>query len=190
MEYKEYYKIIDGVEVISDCQVIELDGVTISNPSEAQIYAAGWRDYVRPEPVHVPADAPDYEEVAQAMKVQMAPVLESLSDEQALPVAALYVTWVELLQAGKSVPAGTRCWDDGRLWKCKQAHVPQDDWRPEATPALWYEVSDDPWPAWKQPIDATEAYPQGAHVSHVEKHWESDVDNNVWEPGVYGWTEK
>ena len=21
------------------------------------------------------------------------------------------------------------------------------------------------------------------------KHWTSDVDSNVWEPGVYGWTE-
>ena len=29
----------------------------------------------------------------------------------------------------------------------------------------------------------------GAKVSHSEKKWTSDLDNNVWEPGVYGWTE-
>ena len=28
-----------------------------------------------------------------------------------------------------------------------------------------------------------------AKVSHNGKHWTSDVAANVWEPGVYGWTE-
>ena len=45
------------------------------------------------------------------------------------------------------------------------------------------------WPAWVQPSGSTDAYPAGAKVSHVERHWTSDVDANVWEPGVYGWTE-
>ena len=26
-------------------------------------------------------------------------------------------------------------------------------------------------------------------TSHNGKHWTSDADGNVWEPGVYGWTE-
>ena len=30
---------------------------------------------------------------------------------------------------------------------------------------------------------------KGAKVSRNSKHWISDVDNNVWEPGVYGWSE-
>ena len=34
-----------------------------------------------------------------------------------------------------------------------------------------------------------DAYPLGAKVSHNEKHWTSTVENNVWEPGVYGWEE-
>lgn len=40
-----------------------------------------------------------------------------------------------------------------------------------------------------QPIGAHDAYSAGAKVSHSEKKWTSDLDNNVWEPGVYGWTE-
>ena len=36
---------------------------------------------------------------------------------------------------------------------------------------------------------STDAYPKGAKVSHNGKHWISDLDANVWEPGVYGWTE-
>ena len=41
----------------------------------------------------------------------------------------------------------------------------------------------------KQPTGAQDAYAKGAKVSHNGKHWISDVDNNVWEPGVYGWSE-
>ena len=42
------------------------------------------------------------------------------------------------------------------------------------------------WPKWAQPIGAHDAYTAGAKVSHSEKKWTSDLDNNVWEPGVYG----
>ena len=38
-------------------------------------------------------------------------------------------------------------------------------------------------------MGAHDAYSAGAKVSHGEKHWISDQDGNVWEPGVYGWTE-
>ena len=51
---------------------------------------------------------------------------------------------------------------------------------------------DDPaeeWPEWRQPQGAHDAYALGAKVSHNGKHWTSDVAANVWEPGVYGWTE-
>lgn len=33
------------------------------------------------------------------------------------------------------------------------------------------------------------SYPKGAKVSHNSKHWISTAENNVWEPGVYGWEE-
>jgi hypothetical protein len=29
----------------------------------------------------------------------------------------------------------------------------------------------------------------GDKVAHNSKIWESIVDNNAWEPGVYGWKE-
>ena len=34
---------------------------------------------------------------------------------------------------------------------------------------------------------AHDAYNIGDKVTHNGKTWVSDVDNNVWEPGVYGW---
>lgn len=66
---------------------------------------------------------------------------------------------------------------------------PQSDWHPADTPALWKKVSIEEWPAWIQPIGASDAYMKGDHTAHNDKHWESEVDNNVWEPGVYGWRE-
>lgn len=38
-------------------------------------------------------------------------------------------------------------------------------------------------------VGAHDAYSKDAKVSHNGKHWTSTVDSNVWEPGVYGWTE-
>ena len=40
-----------------------------------------------------------------------------------------------------------------------------------------------------QPTGAHDAYGFGAKVSHNGKKWTSDVENNTWEPGVFGWTE-
>lgn len=45
------------------------------------------------------------------------------------------------------------------------------------------------YPEWVQPTGAHDAYEQGAKVSHNGKKWTSDIAANVWEPGVYGWTE-
>lgn len=80
---------------------------------------------------------------------------------------------------------------NGNLYKCVQAHRSQADWKPENTPALWTKIGDptEEYPEWSQPIGAHDAYPLGAKVSHNGEKWTSDVANNVWEPGVYGWTE-
>lgn len=80
---------------------------------------------------------------------------------------------------------------NGELYRCVQDHTSQEDWTPDKTASLWTKIADpaEEWPAWVQPIGAHDAYNQGDKVSHKDKHWTSDVDANVWEPGVYGWTE-
>lgn len=84
-----------------------------------------------------------------------------------------------------------RRYTDGKLYKCVQAHTSQADWTPDKTASLWTPVSDpaEEWPEWSQPVGAHDAYSKDAKVSHNGKHWTSTVDSNVWEPGVYGWTE-
>ena len=77
------------------------------------------------------------------------------------------------------------------LYKCVQAHTSQADWTPDTAASLWSKTSDpaEEWPEWSQPVGAHDAYEKDAKVSHNGKHWKSDVASNVWEPGVYGWTE-
>ena len=80
---------------------------------------------------------------------------------------------------------------NGELFRCVQAHTSQADWTPDATASLWKKIGDptEEWPAWSQPIGAHDAYNSGDKVSQTGKHWTSNIDANVWEPGVYGWTE-
>ena len=80
---------------------------------------------------------------------------------------------------------------NGRLYKCIGDHTSQADWAPDVAVSLWAPTSDpaEEYPAWSQPVGAHDAYNTGDKVSHNEKHWISNVDSNVWEPGVYGWTE-
>lgn len=81
---------------------------------------------------------------------------------------------------------------NGLLYRCVQAHTSQATWTPEAAASLWTRIADpaQEWPEWIQPTGAHNAYAKGAKVTHAGKRWVSDVDANVWEPGVYGWTEQ
>ena len=112
-------------------------------------------------------------------------IVSTFTDENALKVIELYPKWTE----GVAVSAGGRYQFNDRLYKCVQAHTTQADWTPDVTPALWVIVSLEEWPEWVQPTGAHDAYAKGAKVTHSGKKWTSDVDANVWEPGVYGWSE-
>lgn len=108
------------------------------------------------------------------------------SDEKALENIYLYPKW----EADIDVAKDERRRDGDTLYKCIQPHHTQADWEPHLTPALWAVVSLDEWPEWVQPTGAHDAYNKGDKVSHNGKHWVSDADANIWEPGVYGWTEQ
>lgn len=112
----------------------------------------------------------------------------SLSDTDALQAVELFPRWDG---DSHNYAVGDRVSYESVLYKCLQAHTSQASWTPADSPSLWVRV-DDPsqeWPEWVQPLGSTDAYPMGAKVSHNSKHWISDIDANVYEPGVYGWTE-
>lgn len=112
----------------------------------------------------------------------------SLSDEVALTGVELFPRWNG---EGVEYKADERVSYNGILFKCLQAHTSQATWIPTDAPSLWAKVLiPDPQviPEWEQP-DSTNPYMKGDKVTHNEKTWQSDIDNNVWEPGVYGWSE-
>ena len=114
--------------------------------------------------------------------------IEYLTDEQALTVAVLYPEWM----SGKEMKRGYRCRYNYVLYKCLMDHTSQDDWTPDVAPSLWTKVliddNDDTIQEWEQP-ESTNPYSRGDKVKHNDKIWESEYDNNVWEPGVFGWSE-
>lgn len=183
-----YYKIIGDRQVFSACKTIQTnDGTWISNPSEERILESGWLPYVPPEVIPEPQEEPGFGEVIEAVKRMLSSSAEDLSDEEALGVAALFPTWESLI--GKTVESGKRVWDDGHLWRVIQTHTEQADWRPEVASALFAVVSLEEWPEWVQPTGAHDAYMTGDKVTHNGKRWVCESDNNVYEPGVYGWKE-
>ena len=111
-----------------------------------------------------------------------------LDDEDALEAVELFQRWNG---DGVKYAAGDRVSYEGTLFKCLTAHTSQASWTPHDSPSLWVRVDNpaEEWPEWVQPLGSTDAYPLGAKVSHNEKHWISDYDSNIWEPGVFGWSE-
>ena len=90
--------------------------------------------------------------------------------------------------------------DDGVLYRSitgTQERPTELLYHPKYVPTLLVKVEEEggeeapseEYPEWVRPTGAHDAYAQGAKVSHNGKKWTSDIAANVWEPGVYGWTE-
>lgn len=122
-------------------------------------------------------------ERARELRALIEQATMSLNDEDALSGIELFPMW----KTATSYAIDARVQYNDILYKCVQAHISQSDWTPDVTPALWTQVSLEEWPEWKQPTGAQDAYAKGDKVTHNDIHWTSDVDANVWEPGVYGW---
>lgn len=127
-------------------------------------------------------------ETHEALRPYIEKAAASLDDNDAVNAVKLFPTWT----IGVSVTVGERYQYADKLYKCLQAHTTQADWKPEDSPSLWVGISDpaEEWPEWSQPVGAHDAYAAGDKVSHNGKNWKSTCDGNVWEPGVYGWTEE
>ena len=110
-----------------------------------------------------------------------------LDDTDAVDAPELYPAWDG---NGVRYTAGQRIRDGDKLYRVVQTHTSQQDWSPANTPALFTEVAKPgEIPEWNQPTGAQDAYMKGDKVRHNDKVWQSNTDNNVWEPGIYGWDE-
>lgn len=124
---------------------------------------------------------------AYALRAMIEKASASLNDDDALEAVELFPNWSDFAEYA----VGDRVRYEDTLYKCLQAHTAQPDWNPVDAVSLWAKVLiPDPEviPEWEQP-DSTNPYMKGDKVKHNGKTWASLIDNNTWEPGVYGWTE-
>ncbi len=126
-------------------------------------------------------------ERARQLRAVIESLAETLDDESAAESVELFPIWA----TDTDYAVGDRRRYEGLLYKCLQAHTSQETWNPADAPSLWAKVlNPDPGeiPEWEQP-ESTNPYMMGDKVRHNEKIWISVIDNNVWEPGIYGWDE-
>lgn len=124
---------------------------------------------------------------AELYRRQMVDGAKDLPDEEAVKVPMLYDRW----QAGKDYEIGLRLYYEGKLYKVLQAHTSHEAYTPDIAVSLYAEVLiPDPSviPEWVQP-SSTNPYMKGDKVRHNGKVWISDIDYNVYEPGIAGWSE-
>lgn len=119
-------------------------------------------------------------------------ILESLqfSEKDANDISSVYPEW----HTETAYESGAYVNFNDVLYRCLLSHTSQDDWNPVDANTLWkkvelVEVEEDIISKWSQPLGSVDAYMAGDKVVHNNKTWISSIDNNVWEPGVYGWTE-
>lgn len=106
----------------------------------------------------------------------------TLTDEAALEVVEMFPQWV-----ARAYGIGERVRYQGILYKCVQAHPQNKTYTPDAAVSLWARVINEGIPEWVQP-DSTNPYMKGDKVTHNGQTWISDIDYNVFEPGVAGWS--
>lgn len=124
---------------------------------------------------------------AEAIRKSIYGLAEGADNEKLIDNMAAFPYWNP---NGMEYKAGDILQDDGKLYRVIQPHRSQADWKPSLVPALFKEISLDEYPEWEQPQGAHDAYAKGAKCSHKGKHWISDRDGNIWEPGVFGWIEE
>lgn len=126
-------------------------------------------------------------ERARRIRKQIETMAQDLNDETALDYKELFKNWSN----GEAYELGDKVRYEGNLYRCLNPHTSQETWTPADAPSLWARVlieNPDVISEWVQP-DSTNPYMTGDKVSHNGKTWVCSIDNNVWEPGVYGWVE-
>lgn len=122
---------------------------------------------------------------AKELRAQFVKLREMATDEMSLQVPNLYPNW----KSDTEYVVGERLLYNEVLYKVLQAHTSQSNWTPDVATSLFAKIlipDENVIPQWEQP-DSTNPYMTGDKVMHKDDTWISSIDNNIWEPGVYGW---
>lgn len=111
--------------------------------------------------------------------------------EDMMAVASVFPAY----EVGKAYKAkdvfsyGVNSVGDPQLYQVLLDHTSAAEWAPDTAASLYKAigVTEEGYPEWVQPLGTSDAYNTGDIVSHNGTLYKSNCDNNVWEPGVYGW---
>ena len=135
----------------------------------------------------------DRMQAAEQLRRALQMFAATLTETQALEVASVYPAWEtgRAYETGDILQYGVNSVGDPQLYKVVQAHTSQEDWTPDATPALYdaFGLDDSGYPLWTQPTGAHDAYNTGDIVDYNGTLYQSLIDGNTWSPEAYpqGW---
>ena len=177
----QYFRIVSLTCVVNNQSIIEVAGYVSQDAREQEQQAdpeTGCDVYIDTRFISVDYD-PDMSVNKAYELLKSMPEYEGATDV------------IDEWAAGLSYYPGDLCMYQENEYRCIQAHASQAGWEPPNVPALWAKEQDpSDIPEWVQPTGAHDAYALNDKVRHNGKVWESEYDNNIWEPGVYGWHEE
>ena len=112
----------------------------------------------------------------------------NISEEDAKAHKGLFEAWA----TDTHYEVGAMRQHEGNLYKCLQSHTSQENWTPDATPALWVEIAaPNEYREIKDNMLPTEAFALGEIGWYKEKDnlWKSLIAANNYTPETYpaGW---
>lgn len=146
---KKYIK--DGVIRKATHIIIREAGRIILRPTEEQILAAGWVEYVPPKIEPAERKKSPFDIVQEVVTKQWNERTD-ISNEEALDYMTIVYDWEHYL--GQLIPAGRIVGYGGKLWRVRQEHTVLEHYAPSLDTAALYEViekehtgeADDPIP--------------------------------------------
>lgn len=152
---KQYTK--DGEIKSANRIIVVIDGMQVVNPTEEQILADGWVEYVASEPDKDAIFKAETESKVNNMvyRANVASMINTfeLTNKEALAVKEYYPEWAEDLG---EIKEGEKYQCDGNLWECIKGHTTQANWKPSLeTASLWKVVDEEHAGTQEDPIPYT-----------------------------------
>ena len=187
----DFYRIETDAETgtahITVARRVHAPGYTLDADNPPQTPPDGWSLHATPAAFLA---SPELAEARPALERMQ--LLESgyeppeLDPHFGLPVPDDDLPWAQPQGVLGAYPVDARVTHAGKTWT---SNVEWNIWEPADGSPFWRPDQTDDGPApWVQPQGTVGMYAKGDVVSHNGATWISDYDNNVWEPGVFGWT--
>lgn len=132
-------------------------------------------------------------QAAEQLRKALQMFAQTLTDEEALEISTVYPVYMvgKTYKAKEMFTYGENNVGDPQLYRVVSEHVSQEDWTPDATPALYTPIglTEEGYPVWSRPTGAHDAYNKDDIVDYNGILYKSIIDGNTYSPEEYpaGW---